>query len=416
MMPFEGTVNAAVATLCLSYCLLADAQLVMTDTEVIALGSRPFELVRQLRPGPLKEALSRCASQRDIYQRTDFSIGHRGAALHYPEHTMESYVAAATQGAGIVECDVTFTKDRELVCRHDQCGLHSTTNIVETPLAQKCTVPPKFDVSGNVSNAESIQCCTSDLTLKEFKLLQGTMRGADASRKGRGTLVSHAESIELFQRLGVGMAPELKIPEVAMPFEGSYTQESFAQQMIDEYVAAGIAPGRVWPQSFSYADVLYWIHNTPAFGDQAVMLDSREVAGSNDAQAVAMLDPSMAQFARDGLHFLAVDKSGAIIPSAYARSARTAGLNLIGWTTERSGELNNGGGGYYYSTVQDAIEDDGDILTVIDVLAQEVGVVGLFSDWPATTTFYGNCRPIAKPAVVPTLPSKQAAAGRVWED
>jgi glycerophosphoryl diester phosphodiesterase len=28
---------------------------------------------------------------------------------------------------------------------------------------------------------------------------------------------------------------------------------------------------------------------------------------------------------------------------------------------------------------------------VIDVLAQEVGVVALFSDWPATTSYYASC-------------------------
>ena len=36
-------------------------------------------------------------------------------------------------GAGIIECDVTFTKDRELVCRHSQCDLHTTTNILTVP-------------------------------------------------------------------------------------------------------------------------------------------------------------------------------------------------------------------------------------------------------------------------------------------
>jgi glycerophosphoryl diester phosphodiesterase len=25
------------------------------------------------------------------------------------------------------------------------------------------------------------------------------------------------------------------------------------------------------------------------------------------------------------------------------------------------------------------------------VLAQDVGIIGLFSDWPTTTTFYANC-------------------------
>jgi glycerophosphoryl diester phosphodiesterase len=28
---------------------------------------------------------------------------------------------------------------------------------------------------------------------------------------------------------------------------------------------------------------------------------------------------------------------------------------------------------------------------VIDVLAREVGVLGIFSDWPAALTYYANC-------------------------
>jgi len=31
------------------------------------------------------------------------------------------------------------------------------------------------------------------------------------------------------------------------------------------------------------------------------------------------------------------------------------------------------------------------MLRVLDVLARDVGVRGVFSDWPATTTFYANC-------------------------
>ena len=46
---------------------------------------------------------------------------------------------------------------------------------------------------------------------------------------------------------------------------------------------------------------------------------------------------------------------------------------------------------FYYRTTLDALENDGDILRTIDVLAREVGIIGLFSDWPATTTFYANC-------------------------
>ena len=59
-------------------------------------------------------------------------------------------------------------------------------------------------------------------------------------------------------------------------------------------------------------------------------------------------------------------------------------------TLERSGSLANGGG-YYYKSVAPAISGDGDIYVMLDVLAQQVGVRGVFSDWPATVTYYANC-------------------------
>jgi glycerophosphoryl diester phosphodiesterase len=97
----------------------------------VQVGPRPAWLVDGMDAGPLKEKLERCDVRR--LSRTDFSIGHRGAPLQFPEHTLQSYVAAARMGAGIVECDVAFTADRELVCRHAQNDLHTTTNIVTIP-------------------------------------------------------------------------------------------------------------------------------------------------------------------------------------------------------------------------------------------------------------------------------------------
>ena len=44
--------------------------------------------------------------------------------------------------------------------------------------------------------------------------------------------------------------------------------------MIDEIQGRRHQPERVWAQSFNYADMLYWIDNEPAFGKQAVYLDS----------------------------------------------------------------------------------------------------------------------------------------------
>ena len=390
----------------------------------VELGPRPYYLVDEMSPGHLKDKLARCAARKKTFARDDFSIGHRGAALQFPEHTRESYIAAARMGAGIVECDVTFTADRELVCRHAQCDLHTTTNIVATPLASHCTVPPQVDDTGTLLNAGEIRCCASDLTLAEFRTLEGKMDAANTRATtiadylentpdfrtdlhpggGRGTLLSHAESIELLRQLGVGMTPELKSPEVPMPYQGDYTQEDYARQMIEEYRTAGISPRRVWPQSFNYADVLYWINFTPDYGTQAVFLDSRYNTDVNDPAAVAALKPSMAQLARDGVNILAppmfmllATAGNTIVPSAYAEAARGSGLDIMAWTTERSGRLENGSRDFYYQTVSSVIQNDGDILRVIDALAQHVGIIGLFSDWPATTTFYANCARTERP-------------------
>jgi glycerophosphoryl diester phosphodiesterase len=38
-----------------------------------------------------------------------------------------------------------------------------------------------------------------------------------------------------------------------------------------------------------------------------------------------------------------------------------------------------------------AIKKDSDMYQALDVLARQVRVMGIFSDWPATVTFYANC-------------------------
>ena len=118
--------NFARATLALIAAVSVLANIAAAD--VIELGPRPYFLIDQMKNSPLKRKLLSCADRR--FERKRFSIGHRGAPLMFPEHTVESNVAAARMGAGILECDVTFTKDGELVCRHAQCDLHTTTDIV----------------------------------------------------------------------------------------------------------------------------------------------------------------------------------------------------------------------------------------------------------------------------------------------
>ncbi len=393
---------------------IATAAVAQSEKPLAHLGPRPFFLVDDMDAGALKDALKQC--EAGPFYRTSFSIGHRGAAMQFPEHTRESYVAAARMGAGIVECDVTFTKDRQLVCRHSQCDLHTTTDILTRPdLAAKCTKPFSPADPASDRKAEAM-CCTSDITLAEFRTLNGKMDAADATATTveaymdataawrtdlyatTGTLMTHAESIELFRQLGVKFTPELKAPSVEMPFDGDYTQDAYAQQMIDEYKAAGIPPSDVFPQSFQLRDVLYWIKADPEFGAQAVYLDDRyDTLEGFDPMKPETFKPTMQELADQGVkivapptYMLVTLEDGKIVPSPYAKEAKAAGLKIITWTLERSGTLADGGG-FYYQSIKDVTGNSGDTYALLDVLAKDVGVIGVFADWPATVTFYANC-------------------------
>lgn len=378
------------------------------EKQPVSLGARPAFLVGDMDEGPLKEKLKQCLN--NPAKKSNFSFGHRGAPMQFPEHTKEGYIAAARMGAGVIECDVAFTKDQALVCRHSQSDLHTTTDVLAYPaLAAKCTIPftPANLKKGTPAKVE---CRTSDFTLKEFKQLKGKMDGANEMATtpeaymlgtpnwrtdlyaSRGTLMTHAESIELFKSLGVKMTPELKLPAVEMPFNG-LTQHALAQKFINEYIEAGVKPGDVFPQSFNLEDIKYWIANTPEFGKQAVYLDERMDDKNWELPAGEMkaLKESGVEYIAPPLFALvALDDKGQIVPSDYAIKAKEAGLKIIAWSLERTGPLADGGG-WYFQSVKDAINKDGDTLTLLDVLAKDVGVTAVFSDWPATTTFYANC-------------------------
>ncbi|WP_457589986.1 glycerophosphodiester phosphodiesterase family protein [Jiella marina] len=390
------------------------ADLPPVPTENAAVGVRPLALLDSLEAGPLKEKLSQCVGQE--MKVSDWSIGHRGAPLEFPEHSRESYIAAARQGAGVIECDVAFTKDRELVCRHAQCDLATTTDILTRPeLASKCSDP--FTPADAANGVEATAtCCTSDLTLAEFMTLNAKMDSSDktattaeAFQGGNptwrstlyspGTVMSHKDYIQLIKGLGRKFTPELKTPEVEMPYEGDYSQEAYAAQMIEDYKEAGVPASDVYPQSFLLDDVKYWIENYPEFGQQAVYLDDRyETLEGFDPMKPETFQPTMQELAESGVKIVApplwmlvtAGENGAIVPSPYADEAKAAGLDIITWSLERSGPL-AGGGGWYYQSISDVVDSDGDMLRLLDTLANDTGVIGVFSDWPATTTFFANC-------------------------
>ncbi|POR37480.1 Uncharacterized protein TPAR_02318 [Tolypocladium paradoxum] len=377
----------------------------------IELGPRPYYLINNMTDGPLKSKLQSCTETSMKPSR--WSIGHRGGAcMQFPEHSKESNLAGARMGAGVLECDVSFTKDRQLVCRHSQCDLHTTTNIVAIPaLNAKCTQPFQPAANGKPASAT---CCTSDITLAEYKSLCAKMDSSNPAATTPtdylggtpnwrtdlyatcGTVMDHKEHIAMVESLGLHHTPELKAPMVKMPFQGDYTQQMYAQQFIDNYKKAGVPASRVLSQSFEYGDILYWLKAEPEFGKNAVFLDESGDTPETYAGAIK----NLTLYVKDGvktvappMNYLVESKNGAIVPSEYAKRANELGLKIITWSLERSGPLAavHAKGNYYYSSIQDVVKQDGDMYTLLDVLYRGANVTGIFSDWSSTVTFYANC-------------------------
>jgi glycerophosphoryl diester phosphodiesterase len=380
----------------------------------IQLGPRPFYLVEGMDESRLKDRLMQC--ENGPFYRTDFSIAHRGGALEFPEHTDVAYRGGARMGAGIVECDVTFTNDGELVCRHSECDLATTTNIVATPLNDKCTQPWTGPVD---ADHPAPMCCTSDLTLDEFMTLEPKMDasnpGADTPEgylggtanwrtdlyTGRAHVMSFRDSIELNKVLGVKHTPELKGATHQDRVDAIFgSQAGYAQRFIDELMDAGVEPKDVWAQSFNIEDIRYWIQQDPAFGKQAVYLDSIDPTTNPPIERLTYQE--LKQLRKDGVRIIAppmwallsVNGNNEIVPSDYARDIRKAGLEIITWTFERA-DLRQGAAqaGWYYLFDPEgkAIRKDSDMYKALDVLARRVKILGIFSDWPATVTYYANC-------------------------
>jgi len=394
----------------------------------VQLGPRPYFLVDSMDKSPLKKNLLNCARKRKNFEKSDWSIGHGGASMQFPEHTIASYSAALRMGAGMVGCDVTFTKDRELVCRSNQCDLHKTTNVILRPeFNRKCTKP--------FTPGEGAKCCTSDFTLAEIKKLCAKMESSDDNAEtpedfigtvedwrtklysyGCQRVATHKEYIKLVRDNGAKFIPELTVPVVEMPYVASstiqdsenytsvssigtisnYTQEDYAKQLTDEYIELGIDPELVWPASRNWADTTYWVKNTPFKHAVAVeennsvyYLDSTElqkhIKDIHDAGVQLLAAPT----------WMLVDMENTaevkkIIASNYTKILKQVGFDMIGFTVERSVPASKGGG-YYYQTVRERLKNDGDMFFMLQALHREVGAVGVFSDWPATTTFYANC-------------------------
>jgi glycerophosphoryl diester phosphodiesterase len=194
--------------------------------------------------------------------------------------------------------------------------------------------------------------------------------------------------------------PELKEGDAQRIMTVFGGQENYAQAMIDEFKKAGVNPKDVFAQSFNKNDILYWIQHELQFGRQAVYLDDIDPTASPPIPRISL--DELRQLKRAGVRIIAppipalldVDANNRVVPSQYANDIKGTGFDIITWSFERA-DLRRGAGNagfyYYFDPNSRAIKKDSDMYKALDALAQQVRIRGIFSDWPATVTYYANC-------------------------
>lgn len=280
-------------------------------------------------------------------------------------------------------------------------------------LAAKCTQPFRPADKRRYATAK---CCTTDFTLDE---IQTQMCGRMSSSNRRAKTVaqyishtpayrtdlyshdcpriqSHGDFMHVVDANGGSFVPEFKMLDYDFTKrKDGYTRQMYIEQIVAEYNDTD--PSRVYPQGFVWED-LYYVTNNTRFGANAFALDKNLSTISYSKRQLRryfqpLVDHGVGAIAPT-LSMLLMNKHGNIVPSPYAEVARELGLGIIAWTFERSESLAMGGG-WYYSKLSEVLRTDSDMIKVLDVLYEDVGVKAIFTDWPSVITFYANCKGIA---------------------
>src|SRR3954463_6600167 len=143
--------------------------------------------------------------------RRPIVIGHRGSPAYRPEHTLASYTLAIEMGADYIEPDLCFTKDGELVARHEP-DIGGTTDVADHPefAGRRRTLTIDGTVFANT-------WFTFDFTLAELRTLRAKerlpdVRPANTAFNGIYQVPTFQEVIDLAKANGVGIYPETKHP------------------------------------------------------------------------------------------------------------------------------------------------------------------------------------------------------------
>src|SRR5262245_46291136 len=163
-------------------------------------------------------------------ERKPIVIGHRGAAGHLPDHTLEGYAFAIERGADYVEPDLVATKDGHLIARHEP-NLIATTDVSTHP-----EFAGRFRTGVMIDGFPQDGWFASDFTLAEIKTLRAVQPFPERPQvfNGKFQIPTLEEIIDLVKLKSkdvgrtIGIYPETKHPtyhtSIGLPLEGRLVQ------------------------------------------------------------------------------------------------------------------------------------------------------------------------------------------------
>ncbi len=266
-------------------------------------------------------------------------IGHRGASGYLPEHTLQSYQLAITQGANYIEPDLVLTKDGVLIARHEPM-LGSTTDVASKFGAARMSTKM-------VDGVSTTDYFASDFMLAEIKTLRAAQSraGRDKSFDGQFEIPTLAEIISLAQAQSlatgrtVGIYPEVKHSTFhAALFGANSFEDKLVAQLHAAYGNQASAP--VFIQSFETANLKYL--NTLTNIKLVQLVDADDV---NADGSMSLVDPYLRPY----------DFAVAGDARTFADLLTAAGLAEVATYADGIGPWKP----YLLTTVADGVERDG---------------------------------------------------------
>lgn len=338
--------------------------------------------------------LAGCAASGIAAANEKIVIAHRGASGYLPEHTLPAKAMAYAQGADYLEQDLVMTKDDQLVVLHDHY-LDRVTDVADRFPDRARKDGRFYAIDFTLAEIKSLKF-SEGFEIKDGKKVQ-TFPGRFPMGKSDFRVHTFEEEIEFIQGLNHSTGKNIGIyPEIKSPWFHHQEGKDIAARTLEVLKKYGYTrkQDKVYLQCFD-ADELKRIKNVlePKMGMDLKLVQLIAETDWNETQQKQadgtwvnysydwMFKPgAMQQIAKyaDGIgpdyHMLIADSStpGHIKATAIVKEAHASHLQVHPYTV-RADQLPP-----YASNVNQ----------LYDALYKQVGVDGLFTDFPDKAVKY----------------------------